>query len=177
MKGYTFMTKKSLPQTPRELELDATSKVIECGTLALLTASLHVQPVLLMPLTRTIQRGSLTVQQYVVHVTASPSSSTLVLYSTFRAAEIARTLTGMTLTTPYPFQAPLPNLQIEAQRLQRELEACMTRILTSNPRVSKVIAPARYRLPDLWIWQAECTDPQIVCVDRSWKLIEEVRRG
>ena len=171
------MTKKSLSQTPRELEWDATGKVIECGTLAVLTAALHVQPVLLMPLIRSIQRGSITVQPYIVHVTASPSSSAPVFYATFRAAEIGRTLTGTTLTAPYPFQAQPSVLSNEAQRLQRELEACVTRILATDPHVSQVIAPARYRLPDPWIWQAECTDPQIVSVDRSWKLIKEVRRG
>ena len=171
------MSKHSLPQTPREL--DATGKVIECGTIDVLSASLHVQPVLLMSLTRTFQRGSLTVQQYVVHLTACPSPSTPIpiLYATLRAAEIVRNQTSTMLTAPYSFQAPLPVLQNEAQRLLHELETCVTHLLSTDPNVSQVITPARYRLPDTWVWQATCSDPHIVCEDRSWKLIEEVRRG
>jgi hypothetical protein len=132
-----------------------------------------------MPLTRSFQRGSLTVQQYVVHLTAcpSPSAPIPILYATLRAAEIVRSLTSTTLTAPYSFQAQPSVLQNEARRLQQELETCITRLLSTDPNVSQVITPARYRLPDTWVWQATCTDSHIVCVDRSWKLIEEVRRG
>lgn len=165
--------KKSITQTPRELELQHTGLAIECGTLRVLLDALHMGPVLMMPLTRTVQKDAMTVQQYVVHVTARPYASSPVYYATFRAVEIGRALTGTLLTYPYPYRHDdRTALHCEATRLQHELEACLSQLLVADPRVSQIIAPARYRLPDPWVWSVHSTDSRIVCVERSWQVWE-----
>jgi hypothetical protein len=147
---------------------------IEYGTLTLLIESLFQQPVLIMPLERSIQHGSVTIFQWMVHITTRTSSTSPVAYATLRAAEVKQTAIGRTLIYPpqQPHEVALPQ---RALLFQQQLQTCLITLLEQSPQVSQIIAPARHRLPDEWVWSARCEDQRIVCHDGAWVLVESAQ--
>jgi hypothetical protein len=153
------------------LEVKYAGVAVEYGTLALLIESLVQQPVLMMPLERSIQHGSITIFQWMIHMTTRANTHSPVAYATLPAAEIKQTVLGSVLT--YPLQrAREEATKQQAQQFQRQLQECVIVLLERSPQVSQVIVPARLRLPDEWVWSARCTDERIVCRDGAWILLE-----
>ena len=156
----------------RSLEVKYAGAAIEYGTLALLMESLLQQPVLVMPLERSIQHGSVTIFQWMIHVTTRITTHSPVVYATLPAAEIKQTVIGTLFTYP-PEQPREEATKQQALRLPQQLQACVVTLLERSPQVSQVIAPARHRLPDEWVWSARGTDERIVCRDGAWVLLDK----
>ena len=83
-----------------DLEVKYAGDAIEYGTLALLMESLVQQPVLVMPLERSILQGSIAIFQWMIHVTSRTDANSPITYATFRAAEVKQTVLGQTLIYP-----------------------------------------------------------------------------
>jgi hypothetical protein len=162
------------PLSSRHLEGKYAGIALEYGTLSLLMESLFQQSVLVMPLERSIPYGSVTIFQWMVHITTRTSPTSPIAYATMRAAEIKQTAIGRTLIYPpqQPHGAALPQ---RALVLQQELQACVITLLEQSPQVSQIVVPARYRLPDEWVWSARCEDARIHHHDGSWTLNERVQ--
>ncbi len=155
----------------RHLDAKYAGIAIEYGTLPLLMESLFQQPVLVMPLERSIQHGSVTIFQWIVHITTRRSSASPVAYATIWAAEVKQTATGCTLISP-PQQPREAATTQRARVFQQQLLGCVITLLEHHPQVSQVLVPARHRLPDEWVWSARCEDQRIVCHDGAWVLVE-----
>lgn len=153
------------------LEVNSVGNAIECGTLAVLTDSMLQQPVLVMPLERTIQRGSLTVHQWAIHITARNSTKIPISYATFRAAEVVQRPTGLTFTLPV-LQRYEGEVVKRAQQFQQQLQTCIIELLTHDPHVSQIVVPARFRLLDEWVWSARCQEQRIQYRNEAWVLME-----
>ncbi|GHO88220.1 hypothetical protein [Dictyobacter formicarum] len=150
--------------THANLQIKHAGLAVECGALEILLSTVMLQSVLLMPISRTVYTGKNVVRQWGVHVTAKSSATSPVYYATFRAAEVVQTPAGRTLTAPYPYPQTRGNdLLQQAEMLQASLVSCVTCLLTQTPRVSTVYAPARYRLPDEWVWSADCQEARLQC--------------
>ena len=158
--------------TSRTPAVNHTGMAIEYGTLALLMENLVQQPVLVMPLERTVQHGSVTIFQWAIHVTACATINSPIAYATFPAAEIKQTALGNLIIYP-PQQSREEATKQHAQHLQRQLLACILTLLEQCPQVSRVFTPARLRLPDEWIWSSRGAEERIACRDGAWVLLEE----
>lgn len=155
----------------RDLEVKYAGIAIEYGTLPLFIENLPVQqPVLVMPLERSILHGSMAISQWVIHVTARTGTKSPVAYATFRAAEVKETVLGQRLI--FPSQEDWSaNPKERADQLQQQFLACVTDLLNQSGRVSQILAPARHRLPDEWVWSSRCTEERIVYRDGLWMLV------
>jgi hypothetical protein len=156
----------------RNLEVKYAGAAIEYGTLALLMESLVQQPVLVMPLERSIMYGSITIFQWVIHVTTRADANSPIAYATFRAAEVKQTVLGQKLIFPLTQEEWVAHPKERAHQLQEQFQVCIIDLLKRSPHVSQVIAPARHRLPGEWVWSARGTDERIVCRDGAWVLVE-----
>ncbi len=156
--------------TQKQLEIKHAGLAIECGTLNILLKAVVRQPVFLMPLERTIPCGSQYMRQWAVHVTARPSSTSPVYYATFHAAEVLGIAQNMSLTYPYRFHSK--TVLARAQILKSEMLQLLQQELREHPSVSEVITPARYRLPDEWVWTAHCTSARLIYQNEHWMLKE-----
>ena len=154
----------------RNLEVKYAGVAIEYGTLPLLLDTIIQQPVLVMPLERTFQQGSLTVHQWIIHVTTRIDTHSPISYASFWAAEVVERPMGYTLTVPLTQRGG--DIMQRAQQFHQQLLTCVIDLLKRNPQISQVIVPARHRLPDAWIWSARCSDERIMCRDGAWVLIE-----
>src|SRR5437762_2359236 len=139
----------------KQLEIKHTGLVVECGTLDVFLNVIVHQPVLLMPLERTIPSASQYTRQWAVHVTARPSSAGPVYYATFYAAEVRGIGQTMSLTYPYCLQSK--SALARAQILKLEMLHLLQQELIEHSHVSEVVMPARYRLPDEWVWSVKST--------------------
>jgi hypothetical protein len=157
-----------VPHKP--LEIKHVGQAVECGTLDVFLKVIVHQSVLLMPLERTIPSGSQSLRQWAVHVTARPSSTGPVYYATFHAAEVLGIAQTMSLTYPYRFHSR--SVLARAQILKLEMLHLLQQELIEHPRVSEVITPARYRLPDEWVWTARSTSARLIYHQEHWMLKE-----
>ena len=165
--------KRTVPSEP--LDVKYAGLAMECGTLEVLLAATMQQPIMMMPLTRTLREGGVSIHQWIVHLTTRRNTQSPVSYATLRAAEIVQRATGFALTAPTQ-QLCHEGLERGLQ-LQQQLQACMTDLLSRHLRVSQVIAPARFRLPDEWVWSAHCQDPHLVFQDGSWHVVMDNTRS
>jgi hypothetical protein len=155
----------------RKLEVKHTGDAIEYGTLTLLLDSCYLQPTLVMPLERTIMYGSVTIFQWMIHVTTRTSENSPIAYATFRAAEVKQTVLGQTLV--FPFQKEwLEHPKEYAHQLQQQFQECVADLLKRSAHITQVLIPARHRLPDEWVWSARCTDERIAFRDGAWILLD-----
>jgi hypothetical protein len=157
-----------------DLQVKYAGLAVECGTLTLLLETLAItrQHVLVMPLERSVQHGMFTAHQWVVHVTTRTNLASPVYFATLRAAEVVQRATGVTMTMPTRADRPGQTMRC-AQQLQRQLYSCVLDLLSQCPQVSQVVKPARYRMPDEWVWSARCYEPCLQCIDGSWVLVQE----
>ena len=156
----------------RDLEVKYAGVAIEYGTLTLLIDTVVQQPVLVMPLERSIQYGSVTVFQWMIHITTRLDMNSPVTYATFQTAQVKQTALAQTLTFP-PQEEWLVQPKEHAHKLQQQVLVCVTDLLKRSFQVSQVIVPARYRLPNEWVWSARCQDHRIAYWNGSWMLVEE----
>ena len=163
-----------------QIEIKHVGLAIECGTLEVLLHTVLLQPVLLMPLTRTVQQGNVTARQWCVHLTSRQDSNSPVYYASFRAAEVVTQRMGSTLTAPYArplFQRKDEDALLLGSRLQESLVSCLLPVLMHGSRITNVLAPARYRLPDQWVWSAQAADPRVFCEQGGlWRLMSDSER-
>ena len=173
-RGLTAWKGKDLPMDNKvphkQVEIKHVGQAVECGTLEVFLNIIVHQPVLLMPLERTIPSGSQYMRQWAMHVTARPSSTSPVYYATFHAAEVLGMVQTMSLTYPYRFHGK--SVLARAQILKLEVMHLLQQELMEHPRVSEVITPARYRLPDEWVWAAKSTSARLIYHHEHWMLKE-----
>lgn len=129
---------------------------IECGSLPSFLALLREPTtVLLAPLTLSIPVAASRIWQYAVHLTAwaTVAGEQAILYATFAAAEHSECGgSGCLLFPCREKQETLQHLSERAHELQEGLLWCLTRVLEGSALVDAVQFPARYRLPDEWVW-------------------------
>ncbi len=159
------MTNKNVSQN--EFEIKHAGQAIECGTLAVLLDAVVYQPVFVMPLQRVISNGAQAIRQWSVFLSVQPyMKHGPVYYATFFAAEALGIGESVGLTYPYRFIEATALSQ--GNMLQEELTQCLGLVITQHPRVSGIIQPARYRLPDEWVWSNRCKAEQIHIREQHW---------
>ena len=154
----------------KQLEIKHAGLAVECGTLDVFLKGVTHQPVFLMPLKRQVPHQIQYVWQYAVHLTSHPIASGPVYYCTFLAAQLLGFDGNAVLTFPYRLRGA--KTRECAEYLQQEMVQALTQLLTRNARVSEVILPARYRLPDEWVWSLQSVCPQLVCREEHWEVRE-----
>lgn len=153
--------------TQKSFEVKLIGQVMECGSLDVFLSFLRHQPILLIPLQRAFFSGPQSVRQWGVHLTAHAGMRDgPVYYATFHAAAAYGIAQGMGLTFPYQFQGK--EALERGNHLQDELVQCLRALLSPSPRVSEIITPARYRLPDEWVWATRSTAGHIVLREQHW---------
>ena len=158
-----------LPQN--KLEVKHSGNVIECGTLDVFLSFLTSTPALVMPLQRTRPFKNLDVQQWCVHITACPLSSGPIYYCTFAAAEILFLGDSSQFLFPVRYKCdPSQITQGLGDQLQQELLDGLCTLL--RQRHQEVVLPARYRIPDEWVWSARSTTQAVVYCDGHWRIVE-----
>jgi hypothetical protein len=157
-----------------DLQVKYAGLAVECGTLTILLETLAItrQQVMVMPLERSVRRDLSTVHQWVVHVTTRTNLVSPVYFATLRAAEVVQRATGVMMTMPAKADRPGQTMRY-AQHLQRQLYSCVIDLLSRSSQVSQIVTPARYCIPDEWVWSAQCHEPRLQCVDGSWVLVQE----
>ncbi len=157
-----------------DLQVKYAGLAVECGTLTLLLETLAItrQDVLVMPLERSVRRDLSTVHQWVVHVTTRTNLVSPVYFATLRAAEVVQRATAVMMTMPANADRRGQTMR-HAQQLQHQLYSCVIDLLSRSPRVNQVVTPARYCMPDEWVWSAQCHEPRLQCIDGSWVLVQE----
>ena len=75
---------------------------------------------------------------------------------------------GKTIGLIYPYRFIEPTALERGNALQEELTQCLCQVLTQSPRVSGIIQPARYRLPDEWVWSVRSKAEQIHVHEQHW---------
>lgn len=158
-------------RTASDLEVTQAGNAIEYGHFPLFIENLMQQPVLVMPLERTLRHGSVTIFQWMIHITSRSDAQSPIAYATFWVAEVQQTALGQTLTFPTP-SCWVEHPKERASHLQQQFLACITDLLKRSPQVSQVIVPARHRLPDEWVWSARCTDERLAYHNESWIIVE-----
>lgn len=146
---------KNIPQNHESVEYLHRGLAVECGTLTIFLELLRVSAtVFVMPLERTLTNGSGTRQkQFAIHLTARKlERESPVYYCTFPAAQISSVGEQGQLVFPSKSAQKESDVFTHARQLVAELQACLIAELEADPRVHTVLAPARYRLPDAWIW-------------------------
>jgi hypothetical protein len=150
-----------------ELEIKHTGQAIECGTLEILLNAVVCQPIFVMPLQRVVSNGSQAIRQWAVFLSAQPvTKHGPVYYATFFAAEALGI--GETVGLTYPYRFIEPTALEQGNALQKELTQCLCQVITSSTRVSGIILPARYRLPDEWVWSVRSKAEQIHLHEQHW---------
>jgi hypothetical protein len=158
------MTDKKVSQN--ELEIKHAGQAIECGTLEVLISATVYQPVFLMPLQRVVSNGAQARRQWAVHLTVQPNTNGPVYFATFLAAEALGIGETIGLISPYSFIEPTALDQGNA--LQEELTQCLCQVVARSPRVSSIIQPARYRIPDEWVWSVRSRALEIQVHEQHW---------
>jgi hypothetical protein len=162
------MTDK-IPQ--KQLEVKHSGNVVECGTLDVFLSFLAFTPVLVMPLQRTRPFNHHEVQQWCVHITARPLSSSPVYYCTFAAAEFIHLGASSQFTFPCHHICNAPQVATEqGEQWQRELLESLCTVLRHCPHVSSVVTPARYRMPNEWVWSARSSAEQLHFHEQHWTI-------
>ena len=154
----------SATATQRKTAATLPYPVIECGSFAVFLDLLRVSSgsalSLLMPLTRHITMGAEDIWQLSVHLTSclEMSGDRTIIAATFAAAEYVDTCGGRwRITFPQREQDVSSNRSVAISRvhdLQADLLWCLTRALEEHPQVQSVHSPARYRIPDEWVWHS-----------------------
>ena len=132
---------------------------VECGTLAVFLEALRCcATVLLMPVERTVRfpESKSWVKQSAVHVTGrSFAQGRPVYFCTYLAAEASVTSPGDDagrLLYPYEQEQEDPAIGTRTRLLAYELLQHLQATLQDDARVQAVRAPARFCLPQSWVW-------------------------
>ncbi len=148
----------SVPQHPDSVEFMHRGLAVECGTVeVLLTLLRHSATILLMQVERVLpHQGTLLVRRS-LHLTARKieQRESPVYYGTITAVQFLRT--GNQGRIIFPYHEKLPNQKVteRATELTDSLQASLITALEADARVSQVLVPARYRLPDEWVWSVK----------------------
>jgi hypothetical protein len=132
--------------------------VLEAGSLstflALFCSARKPQTVLLMPIERTIPQTIRSIKQWAVQVTDSfeREERTTILYATFPAAACTRIEQSASLRFPEEQHGCVTSIAASAKTLQTALLECLATVLEQQAVVQRVHVPARYRMPDEWVW-------------------------
>lgn len=133
--------------------------IIECGSVCMLLQMLAAAPnptsVLLMPISRREGVMGSIKTTTAVHVTACTQKGghQTILTATCVAAACLTVGGAGSLLWPCEERAkPAEFLWQRVNDLQAELLHCLTLALHAHPAVACVQAPARYRIPDEWLW-------------------------
>jgi len=161
------MSRTNIPRTAHPVQSDTPfallCPIIECGSLGILLSMLPLSStVLLMPINRRdAVMGSIDTR-LAVQVTAriaDERDGPAILTATFIAAACT-TLGGHgTLFVPCEERAKdAASILSRARALQGELLACLMTCLDEHPNVARARHPARYRIPDEWVWHPASLD-------------------
>jgi len=161
------MTRTNIPQNARRVQSDTlfalSSPIIECGNLGILLSMLPMySTVLLMPINRRDAVMSNIDTRVAVQVTARVEDARdgpAILTATFIAA-VCTTFGGHgSLFVPCEERATdAAYILSRARDLQSELLVCLVACLDKHPSVARVQHPARYRIPDEWVWHPALLD-------------------
>lgn len=170
------MSPRSIPRSRYAVQRDSTFAlpfpIIECGNLtAFLDLLSPTSTVLLMPIRHRVELGDSEIT-LAVQVTAQVAGvdGSAILTATFLAA--ACTLLGHTGSLLVPCEErgkPAEYVLRRAHDLQEELLTCLGACLSDHPHISHVRYPARYCIPNEWVWRpASLADSGIAFILGHW---------
>lgn len=134
-----------------------TVPIIECGTLAAFLHLLPMRPIsaLLMPIgrRRVMADVDITLAVQVSAQLVEQQGGPAILTATFLAA-VYSTLgdIGSLLVPCEEREQPAHTVQQRAHALRAELLHCLVQALQEHPSVACVQHPARYCIPEQWVW-------------------------
>ncbi len=139
----------------KALEVKMAGTAIECGTLDVLLAAVHMQNILLMPLQRTSQYGHQVLREFFLHLTAQPHRQAPVYYVSLLVSAVLGIGQSASLTFPYRGAASRAEEALAtASVLQQQALDLLHERLKGSGHVGRLVTPARYRLPDEWVFAA-----------------------
>jgi hypothetical protein len=128
---------------------------IECGTIEiLLTLLRHSTTILLMQVERTVPQHGSWLAQRAIHLTARKMDQrdSPVYYCTIPAVQFLFVGDHGQLIVPVREERATTQVTARALTLATSLQGALVASLQADARVNQVVTPARYRLPDAWIW-------------------------
>lgn len=155
----------------RTLQAKCIGQAIQCCNLTVLLNTIAEQSVLVMPLERTIKRDHLVVSQWIIHVTTHCNPTSPISFVSLRTAEVMQRAIGPSLMMPTQHEC-LRDPITRAHTFQEQFYTCVIDLLTQDLRVSQIL-PARYCLPEEWVWSSLASEPRIPFRNGSWTLVEE----
>jgi len=156
--------------SPHALQVKYVGQTIQYRTLSDLLKTFTTQHVLVMPLERTSTRDHLLVSQWIIHVTTRDNPTSPISFVSLQAAEVVYRAIGPSLMVPTQ-QERLRDPITRARYFQEQLYTCVIDLLTQHSQVSQIL-PARYCLPEEWVWSSLASEPRIPFRDEAWTLIE-----
>ena len=156
--------------SPHALQVKSIGQTIQCSNLTALLNTITEQPVLVMPLERSVKRDHLLLSQWIIHVTTRGNSTSPISFVSLRAAEVLQRAIGPSLMMPTQHEC-LRDPITRAHHFQEQFYTCVVDLLAQNSQVSQII-PARYCLPEEWVWSSLASEPRIQFRDGSWTLVE-----
>jgi len=152
------------------LQVKSIGQAIQCYNLTVLLNTITEQPVLVMPLERSVKRDHLILSQWIIHVTTRCNPTSPIYFVSLRAAEVLQRAIGPSLMMPTQHEC-LRDPITRAHHFQEQFYSCVVDLLAQSSRVSQIL-PARYCLPEEWVWSSLASEPQIQFSDDVWTLVE-----
>ena len=152
------------------LQVKSIGQTIQCYNLTVLLNTIARQPVLVMPLGRSVKRDHLVLSQWIIHITTRGNPTSPIYFVSLQAAEVLQRAIGPSLMMPTQHEC-LRDPITRAHYFQEQLYSCVVDLLTHRSQVSQIL-PARYCLPEEWIWSSLASNPQIQFRDEAWTLVE-----
>ncbi|GHO59188.1 hypothetical protein [Ktedonobacter robiniae] len=179
----------SIPYTKRPVEIQVRPSKplpdvlpLECGSLGVLLEALGPRStVLLMPLEGTQRQGDgFLLKHFIVHLTArSAEPGSPIFYASFKAAEVSSVGGRGQMVFPFRQEHSDPQVLTRARTLLDELQTCVTDVVSQTSQVSTIHTPARFRLPDEYVWgvASQVQESGIAFQQGHWRLSSETSRS
>jgi hypothetical protein len=119
----------------------------------LLTLLRHSTTILLMQVERTVPQHGSWLAQRAIHLTARKMErDSPIYYCTIPAVQFLFVGDHGQLIAPVREERATSQVTARALAVATSLQEALVANLQVDARVSQILAPARYRLPDAWIW-------------------------
>jgi hypothetical protein len=145
----------SVPHRSSAVEYLHRGFAVECGTVEiLLTLLRHSATILLMQVERTVPQHGSWLAQRAIHLTARRMElrDSPIYYCTIPAVQFLFVGDHGQLIAPVREEHATTQVTARALTIATSLQEALVACLQADARVSQIVAPARYRLPDAWIW-------------------------
>ncbi|GHO96542.1 hypothetical protein KSF_065900 [Reticulibacter mediterranei] len=145
----------SVPHRSDAVEYPHRGLAVECGSIEILLSLLrHSATILLMQVERTVPQHGSWLARRAIHLTARKMEQrdSPIYYCTIPAVQFLFVGDHGQLIAPVREERATTQVTARALAVATSLQEALVASLQADARVSQILTPARYRLPDAWIW-------------------------